>query len=101
MKALLLIASIIFVTTTHAGEIVSNDMYCDKTETIFETLKKDYNEVPVLLGKAYDMAKSTMTFWTNSTTDSWTIVATKDETSCIIGVGEKLKIIDYKRKKNI
>lgn len=97
----LIIVSVMLGLNVSASELVPTDMYCDKTEVIFDSLKKQYGEIPVLIGKAEDMAKSTMTFWTNSDTNTWSIVATKDETSCIIGVGDKLKIIDYKRKKSI
>ncbi len=85
----------------NAGEVVSRDMYCDETTVINKILREKYQEIPVLIGKAGDLAESIMTLWTNSITESWTIVSTKEDFSCIVGVGEKLTVIDYKRKKNI
>lgn len=84
-----------------AGEVVTREMYCDETNTINKTLRDKYQEIPVLIGKTSDLAESIMTLWTNPVDNTWTIVSTKNDYSCIIGVGEKLTIIDYKRKKNI
>lgn len=88
-----------YATTTIAGELILRDMYCDDTKTIAVELRDKYNEIPVVSGKASDMAGSTMTIWMNPASDSWTIVSTKDDFSCIIGVGEKLKVINYNKKK--
>lgn len=101
MKLLTIFVLFIISFTASAGEVEMNEMFCDKTTFIFQTLKKEYYEIPVLTGKADDIAKSTMSIWTNPKTNSWTIVATKDDLSCIIGVGSDLKIIDYSKKKMI
>lgn len=98
MKHTLAIIALVLASTASAREVLTNEMMCDKTSVIFNALKKDYGEIPVVLGKSDDVAKSTMSLWTNPANDSWTIVATKDELSCIVGVGEKLKIIPYNKK---
>ncbi len=95
------IISLFIVNTCVAGELVTREMYCDETSTINKTLRDKYQEIPVLIGKTSDLAESIMTLWTNPVDNTWTIVSTKNDYSCIIGVGEKLTIIDYKRKKNI
>jgi len=100
MKILVLITAILSCSAT-AGEVEIRDMYCDTTKHIFETLKNKYQEIPVITGKAADEAGSIMTIWTNPANDSWSIVATKDDTSCIIGVGDKLKVIPYNKHKSV
>jgi hypothetical protein len=94
LPALLLLTS----TCVFGGEISSADMYCDDTKTIVKTLREDYKEAPIIIGKASDMAGSVMTLWINPETKSWSIIATKDNTSCIIGVGEKFDVLVQDKK---
>ena len=68
-------------------EVVNVKIECYNTMKIFTELQKTYKEIPVLLGKASDEAGSTMTLWTSPSEKTWTIVATKDKLSCIVGVG--------------
>lgn len=90
------------LVTSHAfaGEIIPTEMLCDDTTAIVKQLN-EYGEIPVISGKATDEAGSIMTMWTNPQTETWSIVASKNDYSCIVGVGEKLKVIDYKKRKNI
>jgi hypothetical protein len=37
----------------------------------------------------------------NPLTKTWTIIATKGDLSCIVGVGESLKVIDLGKRTNI
>jgi len=89
------------VSTSIAGEVVQRDMYCDDTKTIAKELRDKYNEIPVIMGKTSDEAGSVMTIWTNPSAETWTIVASNNDYSCVVGSGDKFTIIDYKRKKNI
>lgn len=98
MKSWLLLIGL-YASTSIAGELILRDMYCDDTKFIATELRDKYKEVPVISGKPNDIAGSTMTIWMNPITESWTIVTTKEDYSCIIGVGEKLKVINYERKK--
>jgi len=99
MKRLLI--PVLMSTIAYAGEVEQRDMYCDTTKQIVETLKTQYNEIPVITGKVDDVAGSILTIWTNPATDSWSIVATKDDTSCIIGVGQNLKVVPYRKHKSV
>lgn len=83
--------------TSNASELAQREMLCDDTKVIVKALKETYQEMPVITGKVDDEAKSILTIWTNPSTDTWTIVATKDDFSCIIGTGTKLKVINYKK----
>jgi hypothetical protein len=84
-----------------AGEVVQRDMFCADTKLIVKDLREKYNEIPVVTGKVDDEAKSLMTIWMNPVEETWTIVATNKDYSCIIGVGQKLKVIDYAKKKMV
>ena len=79
--------------------MVPNEMFCDDTTAITTALKTEYNEVPIIYGVADDDVNSIMTIWVNPHEESWTIVATKNNTSCVIGFGQKLKVINFGRKK--
>ena len=54
-----------------------------------------------MMGKADDEANSTMSIWMNVTDKHWTIIATKNELSCIVGTGTDLKSISYKKGTSI
>jgi len=68
-------------------EIVTARLECYNTMKIFTELQKVYKEMPIILGKTSDEAGSTMTLWISPKEKTWTIVATKDKLSCIVGAG--------------
>jgi hypothetical protein len=91
----------LFAITCNAGEVVTRDMYCADTKVIVGQLREKYKEIPVITGKADDEVQSLMTIWMNPIDETWTIVATNKDYSCIVGVGQQLKVIDYAKKKMI
>lgn len=96
-----LLALCLTLNTAFAGEVVQRDMFCADTKLIVKDLREKYNEIPVVTGKVDDEAQSIMTIWMNPVEETWTIVATNKDYSCIIGVGQKLKVIDYAKKKMV
>lgn len=80
-------------------EVVNVQLECYNTMKVFNDLKKTYKEIPVILGKANDEAGSTMTLWISPTEKTWTIVATKDKISCIVGTGIDAEITPVFLKK--
>jgi hypothetical protein len=68
-------------------EVVNVKIECYNTMKIFTELQKVYKEIPIILGKTSDEAGSTMTLWISPTEKTWTIVATKEKLSCIVGTG--------------
>jgi hypothetical protein len=82
-------------------EIVTVQIPCYNTKVLFDTLKKNYKEFPILMGKADDVAKSTMSLWINSLENSWSIVATKGDLSCVVGSGTHFKIMPNKKSLSI
>jgi len=84
-----------------ATEKNDTELFCDDTKTIINTLKEKYKEVPILLGKTDDIAKSTMSVWVNFLTKDWTIIATKKDMTCIVGTGSDATLISHKSKTTI
>ena len=76
--------------------VLEAKLLCNETTAVITALKKDFKEVPFLLGRAGDDSKSIMSLWINPTTKSWTILATKNDVTCVVGVGDKLELIPHK-----
>ena len=98
MKKLLYLLFLVPLVACSQQEIVSRDMICNDTEIIVKTLRGKYKEVPLLIGQANDEASSIMTLWMNPETKSWTITATKDDVSCVTGMGEQIQPFPHKAK---
>ena len=77
-------------------ETVTADLPCYNTKELFKSLGEKYKELPLLTGKATDEAKSTLSVWMNPIDKNWTIVATNNDLSCIVGIGTDIKLINYK-----
>jgi len=100
-KLLTIITALVISINAKSGEVVSRDMYCADTKLIVKDLREKYKEIPVITGKTDDEARSLMTIWLNPVDETWTIVATNKDYSCIIGVGKDLKVIEYAKRKTI
>lgn len=81
--------------------VIKAEIPCYETDSLFDTLKKDYKEIPIMYGLTNDMAESTMSLWTNPSNKSWTIVATKGNASCVVGAGTDFKLIPLRVGKTI
>ena len=57
--------------------------------------------MPFMTGKADDSAKSIVSIWMNPIDSNWTIVATKNDITCVIGLGTDMKIVPYKKGTSI
>lgn len=107
MKTLIAVVFLcIFSNTVFANDeeesiILKTEIPCYNTDTLLNTLKKEYKEVPILYGIANDQAESTMSVWTSPSTKSWSIIATKGEISCIVGTGIGFKFVPIKVGKTI
>ena len=82
------------LTLTSSAETITNTMPCDETTIVTKMLVENFKEIPIIMGKTNDEANSVMSFWINPKTGTWTIVATKNQLSCVIGVGRNLQILD-------
>jgi hypothetical protein len=107
MKTSIILLMALLASLAHAEEsvmseeIVNIELPCYNTTLLFNTLKKNYKESPILMGKADDVAKSTMTLWVNPIDDNWTIIATKGDLSCVIGTGTHFKVMPNKKSLSI
>lgn len=78
-------------------EKISIDLPCYNTKEIFKSLREQFKEFPILTGDADDEAKSKISIWMNPIELNWTIIATKKDISCVIGVGTDLILLNYKK----
>ena len=78
-------------------EAISVDLPCYNTKELFKSLREKYKELPIVTGTAGDQAESTISIWMDPIEKSWTIVTTKKELSCIVGLGTDIKLLSYKR----
>lgn len=97
MRKLLIGIALVLPLSSHASlELVENfstTISCFNTDLLFNELRKEFNEVPFLYGETDDEAKSLMSVWMHKAGSSWTIVATKDDLSCVVGTGKNLKLV--------
>lgn len=82
-------------------DTVTIDLPCYNTQELFKSLREKFKEMPLLTGKTDDSAKSTMSFWLNPLDNDWTIVATKEDISCVVGLGTDMKLMSYKKGTSI
>ena len=76
-------------------------LFCTDTKTIIESLRKSYKELPFIIGKTEDNVNSIMSLWINPTSKTWTILATKEEITCVVGVGKDFQLVDLPSKKSL
>jgi len=104
MKKLYLLLFAMCMGTTHAQEqlgSVESTLPCFETKTLFKSLRETYRESPIIMGKADDGAKSTMSLWMHPVDNTWTIVSTKEKLSCVVGVGTDFKLVTQKTGKSV
>jgi len=82
-------------------EKVETELPCYNTDEIFKSLKEKYKEMPFMTGRAGDFANSVVSIWMNPVDNTWTIVATKKDITCVVGMGTDMKLVPYKKGPNI
>ena len=82
-------------------ESITADMPCYNTKEIFKSLREKYKELPLMTGQVGDEANSVVSIWLNPVDNNWTILATKKDLTCVVGIGTDMKIISYKKGTNI
>ncbi len=100
----LLILTLGIATYSYSQKIedtVKIELPCYNTQELFKSLREKFKELPLLTGKAADEVNSTMSIWLNPIDNDWTIVATKNDLSCIIGLGTDMKIIPTRKGTSI
>ncbi len=92
------------ITNSYSQEIkdsVETELPCYDTEEIFKSLKDKFKEFPFMTGRAGDFANSIVSIWMNPVDGTWTIIATKKDITCIVGMGTDMKIVPNKKGPNI
>ena len=82
-------------------ESISVNLPCYNTKEIFKSLSEKYKELPFMTGQVGDEASSIVSIWLNPVDNNWTILATKKDLTCVVGVGTDMKIIPYKKGTDI
>ena len=82
-------------------ESITADMPCYNTKEIFKSIREKYKELPFMIGQASDEANSLVSIWLNPVDNNWTILATKKDLTCVVGVGTDMKIIPHKKGTDI
>jgi len=96
----LLILTLGISTHSYSQQIedtVKIELPCYNTQELFKSLRDKFKELPLLMGKAADEANSTMSVWLNPIDNDWTIIATKKDISCVVGLGTDMKIIPTRK----
>ena len=100
MRKLLLV--LVFCTNSYAETFTTPlEAVCDDTQIVTKRLFNSFGEVPIIRGLTSDVSGTIMTMWINPTENSWTILATKDKITCVIGYGKDFKLLEYKTKPNV
>ena len=97
MKQFLIFLTSLLVGTASAQLVISNkEVQCEKTDVMISVLKgKDFEEVPIWLGKG-DSKAPNYSLFVNAETKSWTIIQFNNEMSCVLGSGESYTILSGK-----
>ena len=82
-------------------EVVTTEITCYDTDELINILREQYKEYPIAMGITNDRANSTMSIWVNPREKSWTILATKQQISCVIGTGIEFDFVPYKKEKQL
>ena len=101
MKAIYLTIGLVLLSNnSHSQKVedsITADMPCYNTTEIFTSLREKYKELPFMTGKVDDEANSVVSIWMNPVENNWTILATKKDLTCVIGMGTDMKIVPYKK----
>jgi hypothetical protein len=86
-----------YVDTASTAFELKKPVMCDKTKKIFaELINGEYQELPAWSGED---EKTRFVLLINQETSTWSIIQFDKETACILGVGEKSKVLNYNKNK--
>ena len=95
-----LVCAVLFPSILYSQKLeqtIKTELPCYNTKELFKSLRENFKETPLLTGKTNDEAGSTMSIWLNPIDNDWTIIATKDDISCVVGSGADMKIIPTRK----
>jgi len=80
-------------THSYAIEQRNLQVVCDKTSTILNSLQNSFKEIGIISGKGVGPTPHTLSVWGNPETNTFTILDTHGDTTCVLGVGEEIQIL--------
>ena len=96
-----LLSLLLIPTISNAEPFTLNiDAYCDTTESVFAALTQ-MSEMPIAVAKADDVVESKVLLWISPSKETWTLTATKEKVTCVIGYGSDFKLIIPKKKNTV
>jgi len=78
--------------TTKKPQEITIKATCYKSDEVFTALIGKLKQTPIIMGKTDDNAESIMSLWAGQD-GSWTLVATKENLSCVLGHGREIEVI--------
>jgi hypothetical protein len=72
---------------------INRTFYCYDTDRLVKELLNTHKETPFLIGKTSDQVGTTMSLWVSTSSKAWTLLATKDDVSCVIGSGTDISLV--------
>jgi hypothetical protein len=88
VKKLTLLFLLIFYSYNSSAE-----EYRKFQEKIIASLKEKYNEVPIIAGKRLSSSKSTISVWGNPATETFTVLDTYGDMTCVLAVGTDITVL--------
>lgn len=96
IKILVTALLLLMLSPLYAQEQQAIRVYCNESKVIWQQLRKEYGEEPILLGRGPEGTTGVMTLWMNPNTLTWTILVTTSDKTCIIGGGGNFTIVEKK-----
>lgn len=101
MKKLIVFLSMAFVIAVAIAQSkaveINKKVVCDDTKTLLDTLLNQYNESPVWAGTN---EKSKFSLLINQETGSWTMIQFDKDITCVLGIGEESRAINFGKSKS-
>ena len=90
---------LVFATLMIQSEIqpLKAEFYCTSFSILDRTLRKEYQEEPVVLGRS-DKDKATLAIYSDPNNESFTVLVVYSDRACVLGAGDQLIIRDHSRK---
>ena len=94
---LLMVSVIAFALAQSTAVEINKKVVCDDTKTLLDTLLNQYNESPVWAGTN---EKSKFSLLINQETGSWTMIQFDKDITCVLGIGEESRAINFGKSKS-
>lgn len=79
--------------TIERKQLIQFSSPCYDTKELFSHLKTEYEEIPYIFATAMDVAESKVSVWVNPSLRTFTLVATVENLSCVIGSGLNFTVV--------